>query len=329
MPRSCSRDPGRLARRRARRACERPRRRGLPRARPVRGVLPLPRPRTAPFVDELAEVVTRPGAARARAARRSARTRSRELDVFKARIPNLFGNYLRLDRLDREAGARGDHRAARAHGPSSTRTTAVEIEPALVEAVLDQRSRRPHRRSAAARSGGVERPTTDGSRRRTCSSCCERLWEAEREQGRPSCGSRRSSELGGARADRRASISSARSPRSTPERARRRGAHVPPPRHAVGHEDRARVADLAEYAGVPGGRASRRCSPTLAPRPHRAPACDGVRYEIFHDVLADAVLAWRTQHEAERRLEQQRAARTPGSGGSRSRSPCASWRWLP
>jgi WD40 repeat protein len=30
--------------------------------------------------------------------------------------------------------------------------------------------------------------------------------------------------------------------------------------------------------------------------------------ELYHDVLADAVLAWRTQHDAERRLEEQRAA---------------------
>ena len=32
------------------------------------------------------------------------------------------------------------------------------------------------------------------------------------------------------------------------------------------------------------------------------------RYEIFHDVLADAVLAWRTRHEADRRLEAEREA---------------------
>jgi len=35
---------------------------------------------------------------------------------------------------------------------------------------------------------------------------------------------------------------------------------------------------------------------------------EGPRYEIFHDVLAEAVLAWRTRHEAERRIEAERHA---------------------
>ena len=34
----------------------------------------------------------------------------------------------------------------------------------------------------------------------------------------------------------------------------------------------------------------------------------GPRYEIFHDVLADAVLAWRARHEADSRLEAEREA---------------------
>ena len=34
----------------------------------------------------------------------------------------------------------------------------------------------------------------------------------------------------------------------------------------------------------------------------------GVRYEIFHDVLANPVLAWRTNHEAERELQSQKEA---------------------
>ena len=48
-------------------------------------------------------------------------------------------------------------------------------------------------------------------------------------------------------------------------------------------------------------------------RPASSAACPGrsggpPRYEIFHDVLAPAVLAWRTRHEAERALERERAA---------------------
>ena len=56
------------------------------------------------------------------------------LDRFKSRIPNLFANYLRLDHLDRAPA-----RAAIGSRSSSTTalvpgTSAVELEPALVEA---------------------------------------------------------------------------------------------------------------------------------------------------------------------------------------------------
>src|SRR5439155_5954232 len=60
------------------------------------------------------------------------------LDVFKGRIPNLFGNYLRLDYLDRAGG-----RAAIV-GPVERWNQPVEpagrvtLEPDLVEAVVDE-----------------------------------------------------------------------------------------------------------------------------------------------------------------------------------------------
>src|SRR5262249_21803810 len=60
------------------------------------------------------------------------------LDRFKGRIPNLFGNYLRLDHLGREAGReailRPLERYAELVGPDEP----VTIEPPLVEAVLDE-----------------------------------------------------------------------------------------------------------------------------------------------------------------------------------------------
>ena len=48
-----------------------------------------------------------------------------------------------------------------------------------------------------------------------------------------------------------------------------------------------------------------------------------VRYEIFHDVLAQPVLAWRAEHEAERELERPAggvgpAASAPARGHRRS-----------
>ena len=66
-----------------------------------------------------------------------------------------------------------------------------------------------------------------------------------------------------------------------------------PPRHAVGHEDRPRgVRSRRVRRRHPEARSSR-SSATLARPPHPADATRAGRWEIFHDVLAGAVLGWR------------------------------------
>src|SRR5690349_19929965 len=86
-----------------------------------------------------------------------------ELDDFAGRIPGLFSNLLRLDRLDREAG-----RAA-ILGPlarySELAGESFTAEDALVDAVLDE----------ASAEGDVEAPYLQ--------LVLERLWEREREAG--------------------------------------------------------------------------------------------------------------------------------------------------
>jgi WD40 repeat protein len=69
------------------------------------------------------------------------------------------------------------------------------------------------------------------------------------------------------------------------------------------------LSDLAGYAGlseldlepVAAELTDRRILRSLDTR-------EGVRYEIFHDVLAGAVLGWRTRYQAERALQAERAA---------------------
>ena len=64
------------------------------------------------------------------------------------------------------------------------------------------------------------------------------------------------------------------------------------------------AADLAEYAGVP----EPEVEPVLGSlSEHRiVRRDDGGRFEIFHDVLAEAVLGWRVRHERERAVERAR-----------------------
>ena len=119
------------------------------------------------FARELAEIVTRPGL------RVSVLLGIREdalaqLDAFKAHVPNLFGNYLRLDRLDRPAGRAAISARSRAGTTASRPASTWKPSPAS--------SRRFWTRSPSVGSsrlagrGGAGTSTRDGSRPRTCSS---------------------------------------------------------------------------------------------------------------------------------------------------------------
>ena len=225
-----------------------------------------------------------------------------ELDVFTGLIPNVFGNYLPLDRLDREAAREAItgpvERMAEIDADAS-----VEIEPALVEAVLDQTVVGRVALGGVAL-GAIGSSDTERIEAPYLQLVMQRLWESGAGTW---IGSPQALDAGRARRRARdpAGSSGARAWRARTGRARRRGAHVPSPRHALGNKVAHRVADLAEYAGVPED-VVRRVLAKLAPPRIVRPLNGSV--ELYHDVLADAVLAWRTQHDAERRLEEQRAA---------------------
>ena len=93
-----------------------------------------------------------------------------KLDFFKGRIPNLFDNYLSIDRLDREKGREAIVRPIEQFNrlvasPGDT----VSIEPALADAVLDQ-VRASGLPDEGAGLGGVQgADDVDNPRRRTCS----------------------------------------------------------------------------------------------------------------------------------------------------------------
>src|SRR5205085_217169 len=88
-----------------------------------------------------------------------------QLDVFKARLPGLFANYLRLDRLDRAsatAAIRGPIERWNGLVPAEQR---VEIEPVLVEAVLDEAAHAVgHEGRAQCRRPGRVRERAGGGR---------------------------------------------------------------------------------------------------------------------------------------------------------------------
>jgi WD40 repeat protein len=205
-----------------------------------------------------------------------------ELDEFAGRIPELFGNLLRLDRLDRESG-----RAAIV-GPlvrySELSGDKFTAEDTLVEAVLDE----------ASTEGGVETPYLQ--------LVLERLWERERAAGSSELRLTTLHEIGGARAVVREHVQGAldRLPLVEQEAAARVVRQlVSPSGRKLSHEPN----DLAEYAEVDQDQL-RRLLETLG-RERIVRGVNGshgspIRYEIFHEVLGPPILAWQAGHQLRR-----------------------------
>jgi WD40 repeat protein len=222
------------------------------------------------------------------------------LDVFKARIPGLFANYLRLERLDATAA-----RAA-IEGPltrwDELAGESVEIEPELVGAILAA--------VAAERivgNGGAPSPASSGIEPPYLQIVLERVWEAEREANSHVLRRTTLEKLGGGRKIVGEHLDRALASLDPTERdtAAAMFRHlVTPSGTKIAHD----VADLASYARAEEANV-RGVAATLMDqrilRPVEAPG-DGGRVEIFHDVLGGAVSDSRRRHEADRALEAER-----------------------
>ena len=230
-----------------------------------------------------------------------------DLDALKRRLPGLFGNVLRLDHLTRAAARSAIEGPLLAYaelgGP------VVTAEEALIEAVLDEVAAGRIDQHLSGR-GIVD----DAVRERRVEApylqlVLERLWEVERELGSDALRAQTLAELGGAEHIVEAHLERALSGMSPEGRdvvARLFNHLVTPSGTKIAHA----VDDLARYADEDPSA----LEPVLAQLDaarilRRVPGRAGgaPRYEIFHDVLAPAVIAWRAGHEAGRALERARA----------------------
>ena len=225
------------------------------------------------------------------------------LDAFKAAIPNLLSNRLRLENLDRAAGEaaiRGPLERLNELIPSESR---VDPEPALVEAVLDEVAAGRVELAPVGR-GVVTAPSEDDRIEAPyLQLVMSRLWEVEAERGSRLLRRKTLTELGGATQivqDHLEHAMADLSPRQKDAAAAMYNFLVTPSGSKIAH----RTRDLAGYAEIEEQEAAAVLRQLAAERIVRASSENGAgtRYEIYHDVLADAVAGWGARYRAERSL---------------------------
>jgi hypothetical protein len=259
-----------------------------------------------------------------------------KLDRFKGRIPNLFDNYLRVEHLDREAARAAIEKPVEHYNRlQATGGAQVRIEPALVEAVLEQVRTGQVVLGEAGR--GVVGAGLASTQIETpyLQLVMTRLWEEEKRAGLPTLRLETLNRLGGAEQIVKRHLDAAL--RGLPPREQEAAAGVfhhlvTPGGTKIAHT----VPDLAEYAEL----AERQVAPVLdklsGAEVRILRPVPGGRYEIFHDVLAAAVLDWRARYvqaqeraEAEEQLARERRRVTRLRLGAADGDGCSGGLCLP
>jgi WD40 repeat protein len=253
-----------------------------------------------PFARQLAELIQRPGL-RVNVLIGMREDALARLDALKASIPNLLANRLRLERLDRAAGRAAIVGPIEQYNALAAVAERVELDPALVDAVLDEVTAGRVDLGVASLitiAGGVDENRIEAP---FLQLVLARLWDVEAERGSRMLQLATLRELGGAERiveDHLERAMAALSPREKGAAAAMYNFLVTPSGAKIAHG----VRDLAGYAELEEGEAADVLQRLTAERIVRSNSENGpgtARYEIFHDVLADAVLAWRSRYSAE------------------------------
>jgi WD40 repeat protein len=236
-----------------------------------------------------------------------------KLDSFEAAIPGMFDKTLRLEHLDRESAREAVVEPLNRYNEDVDERRRRSVEPELVESLLDQVEAGRVRVSTAA---GPEHEVTEGDTGGRIEApflqlVLTRLWEEEAAAGSPVLRLQTLQDLGGAESIVREHLDrvvAAFDGADIAVLADVFGHLVTPGGTKIAHT----ASDLAELAGADPGavrrvlqrlcRGDQRILREVHP-PGDAPGAES-RFEVFHDVLALAVLDWRRRWLAERREEQ-------------------------
>lgn len=226
-----------------------------------------------------------------------------KLDRFQAYIPDVLGNYIRLDHLDLGGARRAIEKPLARYNEAAAAQGAPEkqmdVEPRLVDMVIDQV--RIGRVNVGAQGKG--RVVADSDRIETpfLQMVLMKVWDVERRAKSPLLRASMLERLGGAEKivrDHVESVMTSLRPAQRHASAAIFDRLVTPSGSKIAYN----ADDLRNFAGKYGAAVApllERLSDRHV-RVLRAVAPLGtspeVRYEIFHDVLSGAVLGWRTQY---------------------------------
>ncbi len=237
-------------------------------------------------------------------------------DVFKGRIQNVYGNFLHLSYLDRDAARAAIEKPLdwfKNHHPGQEPHA---VDPGLVDEVLDEvrtgqvlLEQAGHGTVAATNghAGGHEQIETP-----YLQLVMTTLWERERAAGSDRLRLATLRELGGAQEIVRRHLDNALAGLTDDERETAVSVFhhlVTPSGTKIVHT----IPDLVEYSGrsaeqVTGLIEKLASGDQRILRPVPPDADGNPRVEIFHDVLAPAILAWRTQQTAQQLKREKHAA---------------------
>jgi WD40 repeat protein len=257
-----------------------------------------------PFVEELAQLVGR-ASPRVNVLIGIREEALAQLDSFKAVIPTLLSNRLRLQRLDRTAGRSAILGPVHRYNELAAGERQVEVEPELVTAVLDEVAAGRVALGTSGRGVVTGRSETPEIEAPYLQLVMARIWEVETESGSDILRRETLRELGGATQivqDHLEHAMDELTPRQKDAAAAMYRFLVTPSGTKIAHG----VSDLAGYADIDEEDARAVLRLLADERIVRANTENGTatRYEIYHDVLADAVVAWRSRHGSEQALRE-------------------------
>jgi WD40 repeat protein len=221
------------------------------------------------------------------------------LDHFKGRIPLLYDNYLRVAQLSLEHARDAIEKPVEQYNELVAEEGAETlVEPALIDAVLTQFLSVDVALGLTGKGaiGQGNQPSRQGVEPPYLQLVMQRLWDEERSRDSRWLRLSTLDELGGAEQIVRTHLDEALSELDDKEAAAKVFGRLVTP---SGTKIAQLARDLAESENLPLDRVTAVLEPLAAERIVRpvapAPGKTEVRWEIFHDVLAPAILDWRAR----------------------------------